>query len=226
MTFVTYYTGLLSAGSIGGYIALGLLAVALLIMLVSAILAFGRGTSRAMMRLLTVGAAAVLAFFVTRIIGRAFLVNAPVGDYFLLIPEDLMRPLAQENFSLVALPVLFVGLFLFFSLVFILVHKLFCGILGFSYARNNIFTRLFAIVIGLLQGAFIAIVIALPIFNVCSIYADAAKESDASDAVVSIYEDYMKATGESPVFDLAMNNGGRLLLSAFEAATTDALPKE
>ncbi len=226
MTLVTYYMGLLSAGSIGAYIALGLVAVALLIMLVTAILAFGRGTSRAMMRFLTVGAAAVFAFLATRILGRAFLQNLPLGDYFYLIPEQAMRPLSEAKISLVLLPLLFVFLFIFFSLVLFLVHKLICGILGFSYARNNIFTRLFAIVVGLLQGAFFSLVLALPIFNICSIYAEAAKESDAPSIVVTIHEDYLKATEESPIFDFAMNNGGKLLLSAFEAATTDALPKE
>ena len=113
MTLVTYYMGLLSAGSIGAYIALGLVAVALLIMLVTAILAFGRGTSRAMMRFLTVGAAAVFAFLATRILGRAFLQNLPLGDYFYLIPEQAMRPLSEAKISLVLLPLLFVFLFLF-----------------------------------------------------------------------------------------------------------------
>ncbi len=225
MTFVTYYTDLLASGSIGGYITLGLVAIALLIMLVQAVLAYGRGTSRSMMRLITVAVAAVLAFIVTRILGRAFLPDVTLETY-LPLPVPALRPLMDANASLVLLPLLFVALFLFFSLLMLIVHKLFCGILGFSYARNNIFTRLFAIVVGLVQGVLLSIILALPLFNVCALYGDAAAAEEAESSVVSVYENYLEATEKSPICEYTMKFGGEWLFAEFEAATTEALPKE
>lgn len=224
MALVSYYKDLFFDGSVGGYIALGLLGVALVIMLLHAVLAYGRGTSRSAMRLITVAVAAVLSFFATRILGRAFLGDAALGDYLPLTVEAL-QPLLDTKASLVVLPILFVVLYFFFSILLLVVHKLLCGILGFSYKRNNFFTRLFALLVGVAQGALLSIVLFLPILNVCEIYGDAVREGSAQNAAVSVYESFLEATKESPISDFTLKYGGDFLFGEFAKATTSALPE-
>lgn len=225
MTFVSYYTDLLAGGSIGGYIALGIVAVALLIVVAQAFLAFGRGTSRSAMRLIVSVFTAALAFFITRLIGRAFFADATLGEYLPLSAESL-RPLLDAKLSLVVLPLLFVLIYLLLTPLTLILHKLLCGVLGFSYHHNNLFTRLFAMVIGVLQGALFALILFFPLLNLGAIYGDAVEEGKADASACAVYEDYLEATDQSPLVEYTMQFGGEWLRSEFAAATTAALPKE
>lgn len=228
MTFVNYYIDAVMGGSIGGYIAVGLLAIVVIIAIIQAGVDYGRGTSRSMIRFITVIGSAVLAFFATRIVCRAFVPDQLLGDVFRLDWEYL-APLFDAKLSLVVAPLVFLVLYLFFSMVTVLVHKLLCGLLGFTYGRNNILTRLFAMVVGVAHGAFFAMILLLPLLNFMMIYKDAAAADiaggKAESGVVSVYEDYMKASLESPLVDIPMQYGGSLLLDEFERANVSALPK-
>ena len=77
---MTYYMNLLSAGTRGAYIALAVPALAAIFIFFQAILAYGRGTSRSLARLLTVAGAAAVAFFATRIIGRGCFPDKTVSE--------------------------------------------------------------------------------------------------------------------------------------------------
>ena len=55
---IAYYSELLTQGTVGAYIALGMLVFALFIVVVQGLLGFSRGTSRSVMRLITVAVSA------------------------------------------------------------------------------------------------------------------------------------------------------------------------
>lgn len=207
MTIVKYYTDLFATGSVGAYIAIGAVLVVALFAFLQALIDFGRGTSRSLMRLITVAGAAVLAFFATPIVGRAFFADQTVASVLPFRLEQL-DPIMNASLSEVLLPIVFVALFLAFSSVLVIVHKLLCGILGFSYKRNNVLTRLFGMVVGVLHGALTAVIVLFPLFVCMGLYADAAAAPDAKASVVAFYEDYIEPTVESPLYEYPMQYGG------------------
>lgn len=218
MTIVKYYTDLFAKGSIGAYIAIGALGLVALFAFLQALIDFGRGTSRSIMRLITVAGAAVLAFFATKIVGRAFIADQTVASV-LPVGIEQLGPILKASLAEVLLPIVFVVLFLVFSAVLVIVHKLLCGILGFSYKRNNALTRLFGMVVGALHGALTAVIVLFPLFVCMGLYADAAAALDAKSSVVAVYEDYIEATVESPLYEYPMQYGGEFVKGEFSHAT-------
>ncbi len=218
MTIVKYYTDLFATGTVGAYIAIGALFVVALFAFLQALIDFGRGTSRSIMRLITVAGAAVLAYFATPIVGRAFIADQTLASVLPFGIEQL-GPILNASLAEVLLPIVFVALFLAFSAVLVIVHKLLCGILGFSYKRNNALTRLFGMVVGVLHGAFTAVIVLFPLFVCMNLYADAAAAPDADASVVAFYEDYIEATVESPLYEYPMQYGGEFVQDEFSRAT-------
>ena len=119
--------------------------------------------------------------------------------------------------SMFLLPIVCIAVFLLFSLFLVIPYKLFCGIFGFSYERNNVFTRLFAILVGAGHALLTFCVVLLPIFAGIHAYRDAAKEAPDSSAA-AFYEEYMEDLAESPLYRYPMKYVGNRVLHSFENA--------
>ena len=200
---MTYYKNLLAEGTVGAYVALGVLGLALLFILLQAIMAYGRGTSRSVLRLLTVAACAAFAFVATPIIGNVLLLDVSFGT-MLPIKSTSLAPILEASVKEILFPFIFVVIFLLSSILILIPYKLICGILGFSYERNNTATRLFAILVGVGHAVFTFLLVISPFFNCMRVYEKAAKaEPDSSSA--SVYEKYIEDTVESPLYEYPMD---------------------
>ena len=207
---MTYYTNLLEKGSIGAYIALGLLGLAALFVLLQWILSYGRGTSRSVFRLLTVGGCALVSLLITPKIGGMVLAEQTVGD-LIPIKSEALAPILEASAAEVLLPILFVMIFLVCSFLVVIPYKLICGIFGFSYKRNNLATRLFAILVGTGHALLTFLLLLLPVFGCMQLYRNAAIENPDS-AAASVYEKYMEDAVESPLYRYPMQYVGEHLI--------------
>lgn len=222
---IEYFSNLFTKGTAGSFIAIGVHAVAAFILFVQVLLGFSRGTSRSVMRLITVAVSAAAAFLGTRIIGRAFIGARTVASVFPKKSEAI-APLADAPLSELLLPIVFLILFFAFSSLMAIPHKLLCGILGFSYERNNLFTRLFGMVVGLAHGALTALVLLFPLFCLMGQYVHAVKETDVKSGTTAFYESYVKDTTESPMYKYPMEYAGNQILDEFSRCNKDALAEK
>lgn len=214
---MTYYMDLLEKGGRGAYIALGVLALAVLFVVLQAVLAYGRGTSRSVARFLVVIACAGVAFYATRIVGRAYFPNKTVGEV-LKLSSTRFAPIMEAPASELLLPIAFVLIFFLLSLLAVIPFKLFCGIFGFSYERNNGVTRGFAVLVGAVHGLFTLFILMLPIFGGMRMYERAAVEKPTS-VVADIYDRYFEDTVESPLYKYPMEFIGDRVMNEFTEST-------
>ena len=199
---MTYYMNLLEKGGIGAYVALGLVGLAAIFIFLQSILAYGRGTSRSVTRLLTLGACALFSLIITPKVGGLVLPDKAIGS-ILPIKSEALTPILEASAAEVLLPFLFVFIFLVCAVLVVIPYKLFCGIFGFSYERNNTATRLFAILVGTAHALMTFFIVLLPFFGCMRLYQKAAIEKPDSRAA-AVYEKYIEDTVESPVYRYSM----------------------
>ena len=214
---MTYYMNLFSAGTRGAYIALAVPALAAIFIFFQAIFAYGRGTSRSLTRLLSVAGAAAAAFLATRTIGRGIFPDKTVSEV-IGISSTRLGPVLNAPASEILLPFVFVFLFLLFSLLLVIPYKLFCGIFGFSYERNNALTRWFAVLIGAVHALLTCFILLFPFFGCVRAYERAATEKP-NGVVADIYDRYFEDTVESPLYEYSMKYVGDKVLDKFSKAT-------
>ncbi len=216
MNALRFYKNLIAERSVGAYVALGALAFVALFVLVLVVMDYQRGGSRAMMRLLFSGVALVAAFFATCLIGRASFFDRSFSS-IIPLQKATLAPLLEAPFSVVLLPVVFVLLFLVFNWIIGLPYQLICGILGFSYRRNNAFTRCVGAFVGVLHGLFISVVLLLPFFALVRPYVTIMKNpTPEQKSPVSFYNHYLEEIAESPLYRYTMRFGGEKTLQEIE----------
>ena len=222
-----FYKNLIVERSVGGYVALGALALVVLVVAIFMVIGYQRGESRETMRFLFTGVALVAAFFATCLIGRAGFFDRSISS-IIPLQKATLAPLLDASFSVLLLPVVFVFVFLIFNLLLGIPHQLICGILGYTYRRNNGFTRFIGTFIGMLHGLLISVLLLLPIFALVRPYANIAKNpTEDQKAPVSFYEHYLEETAESPLYRYTMRFGGDKLLNEIaEGNLADIVTKE
>ena len=213
-----FYKNLLGQGSYGAYLSLACIGFVALFVIIFMVIDYQRGTSRATVRVFSACASVAAAFLASCVIGRASFFDRAVRT---LIPAALekvsLAPILDASLREVALPFIFMILFLFFNLIAGLPHMLICGILGFSYSNNNKFTRAFGALIGVLHGVLVSVMILLPCFGLVKPYVDIVKNpADDQKTSVSFYERYLEETAESPLYRYSMRFGGNRLLRELE----------
>ena len=213
-----FYKNLLGQGSYGAYLSLACIGFVALFVIVFMVIDYQRGTSRATVRVFSACASVAAAFLASCVIGRASFFDRAVRT---LIPAALekasLAPILDASLREVALPFIFMILFLFFNLIAGLPHMLICGILGFSYSNNNKFTRAFGALIGVLHGVLVSVMILLPCFGLVKPYVEIVKNpADDQKTSVSFYERYLEETAESPLYRYSMRFGGNRILRELE----------
>ncbi len=245
------------------YVLIGVLA------LIGLIKGLTRGICRQTVRSMTVICAAILAFIIARslipairgyvdgkTVGEAVGAMGLSGVYESALPEEMrnivgcfdsefLGTVVSLPIMTVAVPVLFVLLFIVLSAVLLLVHAILCGVLGFAKRRNNIATRLLGGVLGLVQGVAVAAILILPAAGLLTVSAEAAEQIRAESAVstgestaaavplggevtdggagdgetqptfLELYDEILKPIYDSPVITLVNKCGGDAVMSAF-----------
>ena len=149
------------------YIYVGLFALGAL---VGACKGFSEGISRGVIRLLTAAASAIGAIFLTKYLFDISMqalsamsiedIHALVASYAGGADVSIILNYDVETFlhilavplALVVVPSVFTTIFLVIYGISKLIHIIICGIAGLSKARNNPFTRILGMILGLVQG--------------------------------------------------------------------------
>ena len=212
------YKNLLKDKSSGASLALEFLAVVAIFVVVFMVIDYQRGAGRATIRVFSACAAAVAAFFASCVLGRSSFFDRALCT---LIPASLEKPLLDPildaSLAEVMLPFVFMVLFLIFNLIAALPHMLISGMLGYTYKRNNGFTRAFGALVGVVHGVLISVMILLPCFGLIKPYAEIAKNpAEGQQPYVDFYEKYLEETVESPLYRYSMRFGGNRLLRELE----------
>lgn len=117
--------------------------------------------------------------------------------------------------AMIVVPLVFVALFIAISAVSIVLHWLISGALGFFKSRANAVSHFFGFLLGIVQGAAVALLVFGPISGMLTVtkdIADAVPEGERADnAYVAFYDTYAKYAAESPlIVQLNRYGGGQL----------------
>lgn len=205
--------------SVSQVIDIAIFAIFGLLTLVGLLMGIIRGFRRQLVRTITVACSAVLAFFATSALenqaAQAF-ENKTLGQlaagaiaedsWIAAIESEALMKLVALPMGILIFPILFVAAFVSISTVIIIIHKILCGILGFTRRANTRFTRFLGMLVGAAQGAFVALLVIMPISCLLSSATDAVDmlKDDYDDTangryLIELYDSYAEAIVENPI---------------------------
>ncbi len=127
--------------------------------------------------------------------------------------------------TLVVMPILFTVLFVVISALMLIVHAIISGILGFRKRHNNFFTRLLGMALGAVQGAFVAVVLLVPILGIASVASDSIEtlranetKTEAETNIIALYDNNVKEAVDSPVVTYLTKLGGGFMYKMIATA--------
>ena len=189
--------------------------------LITALSGLVGGFSRQVLRVVTVAVSAVISFIVcTKLYPTVFgfLSSKTTADLIAMInsagvtlPENIvafLECLETETGAyllaipllLVAVPVLFILLFVLLNGITKIIHLILCGIFGFTKKNNIFITRILGAAVGFVQGVFVAAVIMLPIAGTVGTLSHVVKtaeeelpDSTNTQVVANVYHAYLDA---------------------------------
>lgn len=241
---IQYYIALLERRDLAAYLSLALAGLILALGLCGALKGAFRGIGRQAVRLMTIGASVVLAFFATRnaypIVvdfceGKTMLqllalvrldgvvagLNPEIYQLLSSMDATAATDVLTLPMTIVILPFVFAGLFVLISTVMLLIHACIAGILGYAKNNNNALTRILGAILGFVQGALVAVVLLIPVSGLINIATEAVERSDAEDGKATVlYEEYIAEAAQSPVNRLITKYGGELV---YQKLTTVSL---
>ena len=230
--------------SIGGWISLGIYAFALISMLFGLIAGLRRGFTKTIVRIATVSLAGFAAYFAASWLIGAFdamfagktleeVILSVYTDYEIAVDPKTREIIAAFDIetaqlilggvtALVLSPVVFIVAFLLARLVLLLVDWLICAILRKSNKDKGAPSTLFGGLLGIVQGAIIAIIILIPISGVLSLAGGVkgemlTKESvtdESKTSVESFYAQYLDEPIENPLVSVINTYGGKNIYTA------------
>lgn len=152
------------------YISIAFLAISILCLVLGFILGLKRGVTKSIIRIIVVAAVLVFAFILRDKIGD-FVLNFKVGGQTLQelivskIPEDF-KSMGDKIIPIIKLIIVVVA-FILSLLVLQLVSLIISGILGAIFGKQAK-ARLIGGIVGLVQGAIIAVALCVPLAGVCA----------------------------------------------------------
>lgn len=188
--------------------------VAAFFIIIGALLGLVRGVKRQSLRLVSVIASAVLAYVACKLVSPY--VISGVGQLQIEqiismagLPQELVNIISGIDaetltcilalpISLIVMPLLTIPVFYLLVGIFELIHKVVCGIFGFTRKNNNLLTRIIGAVVGAAEGIILALVIIVPAAGVLSVASGAIAdvnekhpESANTKALTAMYDSYL-----------------------------------
>lgn len=227
-----------------GYTDIAILAVFLISILWGAFRGARRGASRQILHSLFTAGAAILAFFIC--VSASSQLFAEVGKMTtgdvldLLEKNNLLTGLSEgirgtvasfESETLASLfalplmtilmPVIFLLLFLLINLVFKIIYLIVSLIAGLS-RRGGFFKRTLGLLVGIAEGAAVAIIITLPVFGVSATFADATEAvrgEESAAGFVELSDASFVAISKSPFANVVEMAGGEFVMQKLSTVT-------
>ena len=232
--------GLLGDGS---KFSLAIVGAVALLMAFGALAGFFRGFSRQVIRLITVAASFVVAYFIaTKINGRLVglfvgksveeildsfgakpfvaALGSPAYDIIISLDFITVEQTLAIAFGVVLTPLIFMLLFLTISSLMLPIHKVLSTLFGFFRSRNNPVTRLMGLIVGAAQGALVSAIVLFPIAAV-GITAQSVVEtigqpdSDSEQKVVDFCNVYLGSSMNHPIIKRINAYGGETIAHNF-----------
>lgn len=232
----------MTASAIISYSILGVVGV---LAVFGALLGLIRGVCRQMVRFVTILISIVASFIICSQLYPALISNVSgynlaelLIGYGVNMEEAQIKLLACFDGALVGYimalplgvivtPIIFCGIFFAISAVLIIIHKILCGIFGFTRKNNNALTRLFGMLVGFIQGAIVAAVFLIPVASlvdtVDGALANAEEkypEKEATVALSSVYDEFIGDVERNPAV-VAVRFGGRFIYGSFSRLEID-----
>lgn len=215
---------------VGSIVNLAFTAFLAVCAVLGAIFGFVRGMSRQVVKLITVVASAVGAFLISINLLKPFVdwvastgiegilgmlkisLDGTTKEMILSFDTETLVYISAIPFSLVLAPLSFVAVYLIFSLITTIIHKLICGAFGFTRRNNNVATRFIGLGIGAVQGLLISLILLVPLCGLANTahvaVLDAKEENPESDYTVflsSTYDTYFGELDKNPIYAAASN---------------------
>lgn len=235
---ITELQGYIGEPSVGGFIALGLYGLCAILVLVGLLKGWGRGLYRQLVRSVTVGFSAVAAVMICRLatpkllalceghtlggllerLHLSFLISGKGA--FTSVAESMggdgLAYLSSVPLSVIVHPALLLVSFMVISVLMLFVHAIICYVFGWASYCNNAFTRVGGCVIGALQGAAVALLVAVCLVSPAGGVGTLAKEAPTESRVYTTYHDYFEATDKSLLAKLSRKCGGDFLMQKLD----------
>ncbi len=234
---------------IGGQeISLIFTGVFLLLTVLGLLKGFGRGAGRQTVRTVTIVISAIISLAAVGYINdmlREICAGKTLDEVIMTlglgaeVSENMMDLLAcfdavtaerLVDLPLMALliPFIFTTVFVLVSGVLLIAHAIICSIFGLSGKKSRFISRLLGMVLGAAQGAVVAVIFLLPIMNIVGIASDTytgIAEHHPDDyeemEVCQMYDEYIRDTRESPVFNAAYSLAADTLCDNFATIDID-----
>lgn len=236
--------------SIGGWISLGLIAFALLTILVSMFYGLKRGFGKTVIRIVTIAAAAGIAYFVamgitdfidSQVAGMTLeeLITKYYADYETAVQPEIREIIASFDIetaqlivdvviAIVTAPVVFIAAFYIIKAVLFVVYWLLGAIVA-GGRHKGLFSRLLGAALGVVQGALVAVVVLLPVCGFLTLAGEAREEltsredlsPETVEAVDGFYTAYLDDAISSPVVTLIGQYGYDTVFKGLTHATVE-----
>ncbi len=127
----------------------------------------------------------------------------------------------------IAMPIVFVVLFYILKLISLILYAILSSVLGFGGKYKSSMSRLLGAVAGAVQGAFLAIVVTVPVIGLLGMAEDAKEPllADAPDETATVvsefYETYLDEAIANPVYKLSRSLGGDFIFSTLTATSIE-----
>ena len=249
---VKYATELTSDSSIGGMIALAILAFLGISVLGGALIGLRKGTAKliltsvitviaiiASIMLLSMKSEMLVKFYDGQSIKDALL-SLQEYNINIVMEEDIAKLLDCFESSVITdivmvpiaalvLPIVFVVLFIAISILLKIVGFIISLITGFGKGKKGCLSRLLGAVIGAVHGAVIAGVMLFPIAallgtatSAVTVLREESEDNEGATAVVELYDAYLAKANDSPVIKLINSLGGDQLYTFLAKAEIDS----
>ncbi len=224
--------------TVGGWISLGIYGFVILSVLCGMVTGFRRGFTKTIVRIITIIVAGITAFLAVNWLIGAFdslFVGKTLDEVILSVYRDYetaVDPKVREIVSafdaetaelilggviaLVLSPILFLIAFFVARIPLLIVDWLLCAIMGKSNRHKGVASTFFGGILGIVQGALVAIIVLIPISGMLTLAGGVKSDMLSSENypeknktdVESFYAEYLDDAIENPLIILVNENGG------------------
>nr|MBQ8890100.1 hypothetical protein [Clostridia bacterium] len=234
--------------TVGGWISLGILAFAALSMLLGFFTGLKRGFGKTVIRIATIAIAAVVSYFLavslTGVVDKLLegktieeLATTFYPSYATDVPaetREIINAFDAETIQYIlgifiaigVAPAIFITCFYIAKAVLMLVYWLLGALLGLVDRHKGFFSTLLGGVMGIVQGAVIAVCVLLPVSGFLGVAENIKVDllvsesisDESKEKVEGFYAAYLDEAFENPVVDIISENGGDALFAGLTHA--------
>ena len=243
------FSSITSPETVGGWISLGIYGILILSLLGGIIAGLCRGFTKTLVRIITIAAAAVVAFILTTwAVGyiNDFLAGKPINEAISSVwsgyettvdaqtreiigafDPETAQLLVVGIVALLVTPIAFVAIFVIARIIMYLVDWIICAILRRSNRNKGAASTIFGMLLGIVQGVLFAAIILLPVSGMLTL-ADGVKTellaseniSDGNkEKIESFYAQYLDDAIDNPIVPMINEFGGDKFYAEISKAT-------